>query len=446
MTRSVFEPMHGDDEVRAADADSVRLEDGDGFDDGLLGDPARIAASDGSDALMTLARTGATVRAAHRILTEAPVVDFLDGVRPRCVLLLGAPDAVSELAAAVRAVSGDTLPAPVIAADESRLPEWIGAADVVVVLGASAAAAAAIVDADRQGATLIALAPREDLSPGEPDEDGRALRAELARARGLLLPVGTDLWPALTAMRCILGRLGRDGGRAGGVRDDEAATVADALDEVALASRPDSEQFIDPAKSIATALAGTLPVLVGGSVATGFAAERFARRIRQICGVPAVDVHTAPELLGFLDGPYAAPAEADIFRDRVEGPDPLRVRLVLLDRPAERTGVLAGALRLADERGVAVTEFAQDGPDGDAGMLESLEPAADADRDPYSVPTLDAPSPAMSPARLATLVGGLDFAAAYLGVLTGHDPAGSHDPLLAELQQSLGPGAQRRWR
>ena len=104
--------------------------------------------------------------------------------------------------------------------------------------------------------------------------------------------------------------------------------VADALDEVAAACRPEGDPFTNPAKALAVEFAETLPVIVGaGSLAS--VAARLMRDALQLCaGIPAVAVALPDEVAvaGSLlrgDSPESVDDLDDFFQDRVDGrPDP----------------------------------------------------------------------------------------------------------------------------
>jgi glucose/mannose-6-phosphate isomerase len=95
-----------------------------------------------------------------------------------------------------------------------------------------------------------------------------------------------------------------------------------------------------------------------------------------------------------LDGSaVAADPDEDLFRDRVEEPDPQRLRLVLLrdDATDELAARRADAsATVARDRGVAVTELVAEG----SSPIE----------------------------RLAALVGLIDYASVYLALAHGIDP------------------------
>jgi glucose/mannose-6-phosphate isomerase len=168
------------------------------------------------------------------------------------------------------------------------------------------------------------------------------------------------------------------------------------LENVAEACRPDRESFVNPAKSLALELTGTLPMAWGAGQTGGVAAYRFACQLAENAKYPAV-AGALPEAhhnqIVSLDGPLAGgPAGDDLFRDRVEDEQPLRLRLVLLhdDDDAATADRVAASEDLADARGVPVSRLRSEG-------THPLE-------------------------RLASLVGVIDYASVYLAIGHGIDP------------------------
>jgi glucose/mannose-6-phosphate isomerase len=198
---------------------------------------------------------------------------------------------------------------------------------------------------------------------------------------------------------------------------DVLETTAVALEDVALRCRPDAEELVNPAKALATHLAGALPVVWGTSPAAGVAAYRFACQLNENAGTPAV-WGVLPEAghnqVVVLDGPFASSSGGgdDLFRDRADDDDAGRLALVLLRDTEEHPQVARRAavtVRLAEDRGVPVHVLRTEG-------ASSFE-------------------------RLARLVATGDYASAYLAVAQGTDPT----PVAAidSLKAAVAPGGGR---
>ncbi|WP_261992624.1 SIS domain-containing protein, partial [Streptomyces sp. adm13(2018)] len=120
--------------------------------------------------------------------------------------------------------------------------------------------------------------------------------------------------------------------------------VADRLDRTAERCGPAIATYSNPAKTLAAELADTLPLIWTEGAAAGPAGRRFAAVLAELAGLPALAAEL-PEALPahgvLLAGDYAAGADPeDFFRDRVEEPQALRARVVLLrDRPADAPSV-----------------------------------------------------------------------------------------------------------
>jgi glucose/mannose-6-phosphate isomerase len=167
----------------------------------------------------------------------------------------------------------------------------------------------------------------------------------------------------------------------------EAAAIV--LEGISQRCRPDSDSFVNPAKGLALELAGTLPMIWGTSPLAGVAAYRFACQLNENAKYPAIH-GVLPEAnhnqVVAFDGPFA--------RSR-DGADPaVPLHLVTLADVREHPQVARrreASVRLAGQRGVAVTELAAEGD-------HPLE-------------------------RLASLVQLIDYATVYLGIALGYDPS-----------------------
>ncbi|WP_313949475.1 SIS domain-containing protein, partial [Frankia sp. AvcI1] len=193
---------------------------------------------------------------------------------------------------------------------------------------------------------------------------------------------------------------------------DAVEAAAARLEEVATRCRSSSESFVNPAKTLALELAGSLPLVWGTSAVTSVAAEHVAAQLAAIAKYPAIVgalPHPGHHQVALFDGPFGAGLTAgstaggtgarddleDFFRDRIsDEEESIRLRLILLRDPdVERPEVgrqAESAVAVAAERGVGVTELRAEG----AGPLE----------------------------RLASLIGLFDFTAVYAALALGIDP------------------------
>jgi glucose/mannose-6-phosphate isomerase len=196
----------------------------------------------------------------------------------------------------------------------------------------------------------------------------------------------STLWGLSMPLVVIAGRLGL---LEAGAEEYESAAAE--LERISHLCRPDSESFVNPAKSLALDLSGTLPMIWGTSPLAGVAAYRFACQLNENAKYPAV-IGTLPEAnhnqVVTFDGPFAAGLDG-IGED---GPT-VPLRLVLLRDSQEHPQVARRreeSARLAAERGIDVTELAA----AHGGPLE----------------------------RLASLVQLIDYATVYLAIVLGIDP------------------------
>jgi glucose/mannose-6-phosphate isomerase len=185
-----------------------------------------------------------------------------------------------------------------------------------------------------------------------------------------------------------------------GVADIPAAGLEAAaadLERVSHLCRPDSESFVNPAKTLALELAGTLPVIWGSSPLTGVAATRFGSQLNENAKYPAV-TGVLPEAnhnqVVAFDGPFAQwPAGGQVVLDEKDPRPPVPLRLVILRDREEHPQVARrreASAELAAQRGIEVSELAAEG---------------------------DTPLQ-----RLASLIQLIDYATVYLGIAIGVDP------------------------
>lgn len=362
------------------------------IDEDVLDDQERLTVADTGEMLRVVAGAGAQIREASTLTLEAGVDKLANEPPSRSCVLTGIGSSATPVGL-VRAVVGVDSPLPLVTHPGGRLPRWVGPLDTVFAVSRSGTATEtleAVEDAGHRGCGLVVVARAQ--SPLE----------ELARRfRGLFVPADrtprhtrASLWHLSVPLLMAADRLGVTS-----VPGEILATTADILDRVAEACRPSCESFVNPAKELALALAGDLPVVWGSGEVGAFAAERFVRQLSANAKYPGVQARlrdVAHGGIALLDGPFAQRSADDLFRDRfdeADGSEQPRIRLVLLRddaEPEDDRQRRAAAGVLADARGVPVHEVVAEG-------LHPLE-------------------------RLGSLVGHTDFASVYLALCLGVDP------------------------
>jgi len=388
------------------------------LDEALLNDPDYIVQRDSRGTLMALATAGAQVRQAVTLSREAGMDRVGGGERPRSVLVasLGGSAVVADV---LELLAEPGSPVPVTVRRNLPLPGWVGPLDLVVAVSLSGRASgplAVAAEGARRGASVLTVGAAN--SP---------LAEVCARARGVHIDVGhgrtssrTALWSLLTPVILAAGELGLI--EAG---ESVLSDTADRLDLHAEACRPRSESFVNPAKILAMQLAETIPVVLGDGPLNGVAAARAASMLARTARIPATCGElpdAASQIVACFDGPFTAggghsvggvglrQSGHDIFADPfLDGPAQPRLGLLMLrDAPATiLTPEQAEVEALTD----AVLQTAYD-----AGVRVS---------------TL-ATEPGHALVRLAGQIAQTDFAATYLAIGLGLDPAVS--PHVADLR------------
>lgn len=388
------------------------------LDEELLDDATALASADRSGVLLSLATAGAQVREATLRGQEAGVCRMADDERPRSVLVasLGGSGIVGDV---LTVLAGTSSAMPVTIRRGLPLPGWVGPLDLVVAVSLSGRAVgplALAAEAGRRGCRLLTVGAAD--SP---------LAGVCAQARGIHVPITVvrhrdapqpgpvssraALWsllvPVLQAGHAIA---------AVDVPDAVLARTADVLDEEADAARPSSDSFVNPAKSLALQLAGSVPVVLADGPLTDVAARRTVAMLARTARTPAMHgslPDDASEVVATFDGPFT-PGTGDVFADPfLDPPTGPTQRLLLLREPPPQPGrddqsaferaELADRVReLARDVGVPVSEVA-------------AEPGHDLE-------------------RLARLVARTDFTAAYLALGMGLDPVTS--PHVADLRDA----------
>ena len=359
----------------------------------LVDDVAGLEAGDPGGMLPAVASAAAQVREAAVLAAEAGIETLADDGRPRAVVVcgMGGSGIAGDILAAVAGLGS---PVPVLTHRGYGLPGWVGAADLVVAVscsGRTEETLSALAEAVRRGCRLLVVGAAD--SP---------LETLGARGRAVFVPVTQGRQPRATVwgLSTPLVVAGDALGLLSAPAQAVEATAA-RLEQVALSCRVDADQVVNPAKSLALDLSGSLPVVWGTSPLAGAAAYRFACQLNENAKTPAV-WGSLPEAdhnqVVTFDGPFAgsrSTPDDDFFRDRLEDAHDrgTRVRIVLLRDSEEHPQVAVRAQvtqELAEERGVAVSLLSAQGS-------SSFE-------------------------RLASLIGPTDWASTYLALLEGRDP------------------------
>jgi glucose/mannose-6-phosphate isomerase len=373
-----------------------------------LDDPELVESGDPGGMLRQVASSAAQVRTAVRACDETDLSALRPDNRPRAIVTAGAGGSVFA-GEALAAICGPRSPVQVIGVSGYQLPGWVGAADLVIAVsrsGETAEVLALAAEAARRGCDLAAVA-----APGSP------LQQATLAARGTFIPVASG-GPARSVPWALAVPLLVMASRLGIARVDAAAyeSAAAAMEDISHQCRPSSESFVNPAKSLALDIVGTLPLIWGGSALAAVAARRFASQLAANAKYPSIAgalPDAGHDQVATFDGPFAPAPEPDFpaaedFGDDsfdelseedvgalTDAPDgsPL-LRLVLLaDQAGEVSAVTRSrdaAVSLAAARGVEVSEITMDG----------TEPLV----------------------RLAGAVHLLDYASVYLGIACGIDP------------------------
>ncbi|SIR40794.1 SIS domain-containing protein [Micromonospora avicenniae] len=380
-------------------------------DEALLDNADALAERDPGGMLRHTAAAGAQVRESAALAAEANLSVLADEGRPRAVVIAGIGTA-GRTGDVLATVAGPRCPVPVIPHRSAGVPGWVGAADVVIAVSASGRSPEALGAAEaahRRGARLVAV--------GAPDSQ---LQSVAERARAPFIPVPrraparASLWaltvPVLLAARTL-----------GLVKVNEAdlAETAARLDAEADRCRPTAESFVNPAKSLALGLAGSIPIVWGSSPLATVAARRFGDTLSANARYPVVTGalgEAGRGRVGLLDGVFGGlvEGERDIFADPDETVgDATRLRLVLL-----RDGGL-NAEDDADEP-LAVEER----------RAEAVQTLAERRGVRCDVVTAEGGS---ALERLASLTAVPDFASIYLALAHGLDPMAV--PAITEMKE-----------
>lgn len=377
------------------------------FDEALLDDAGLIARRDEHRLLWSLATAGAQVRRAIDAAGEYDV-ERLRGEVPRALLVAtdAPPSAALRL---VTRLSRDATPA--LAWHSVELPRWAGAADALLigsVDGRHPRLAGLAEQGARRGLAMAVVAPADS-----------QVAAAAGRAPVHALPADLNpraaRWAVLTPLLQALDALG-----VYAVPPELLSEVAAALDQTAEACRPDSVAFTNPAKSLATEFASSVPLIVGAGALAGVAARATADALQLAAGVQAVAVSLPDGVAragALLRG--AGPAQPlDPFAD----PDddrPRRARLLVIGADGSAAdpelGPRSDARIQLDEVAARRAAVALEQLAAELGLRSS---------------SVDVP-PGAPLARFAAAAAFGEFTAAYLGLGLGLDPGAPRPAELA---------------
>jgi glucose/mannose-6-phosphate isomerase len=378
-----------------------------------LDTPDVVEAADPSDMLRQVASAAAQVRTALRSCAETDLSAFAPDARPRAIVVagMGGSGLVGDL---LGAIAGSSSPVQVMTTQTGRLPGWVGAADAVIAVscsGTTPETLAVAAEAARRGCRLAGVGAA-----------GSPLHQIAEQARAPFVPAVANglrrsmLWATAIPLLVIAGRVGITR-----IEPDVYELAASRLEEISHQCRPASESFVNPGKSLALDLVGTVPVVWGTTPLSGVAARRFASQLQENAKYPAlagVLPEAAYNQVAAFDGPFAprssrltpggsaepvsplaAPDDLsswdlDLEEEETEpssGFTPLR--LILIADPSEDQRVSAqraAVTELAEQRGVGMSEL---GMDGEHPLV-----------------------------RLAGVIQLTDYASVYLAIASGIDP------------------------
>lgn len=356
-----------------------------------LDDPSGLAEFDASEMLRAVATSGAQVRASLTATREANLTALALDSRPRALVVtgMGGSGVSGDVLAAVTAARS---PIPIVVHRGYGLPSWVGAADLVMAVscsGSTVETLSAAVEAARRGCRLLGVGTAD--SP---------LDLHCRSEAGAFVPITKQLAPRASLWALVVPLLvvaAQAGLMDLGADFADLEDTAGRLETIASVCRPDRESYINPAKSLVAELAGSLPMIWGSGEVGPVAALRASCQLAENAKLPAIwgalpEAHHNQSVT--LDGELgSANADDDLFRDRVDDPDPYRLHLVLVRDDAEDELAKQRAHASADvarDRGIAVSVVGSEG-------RSAIE-------------------------RLASLVGLIDYASVYLGLAQGIDP------------------------
>jgi len=300
-------------------------------------DASAVVAADVDGVLRAAALGGAQIRATAAAVDEG-LLDRLDGLHPRSIVLVGGDARSARAAELTVALFAGMCAVPLVSAPVT--PGWVGPLDVVVVAGDDAGdpVLARSVDAAlRRSAEVVVDVPDE--GPVRAVAAGRAMML----APRVWVPVTYALARHIAVFVAVLAAV--DACRiAASVPALDA--LADAVDAEATLDHPSHEVFHNPAKSLAVRMQSRRVVLTGDTPATTVLARHGAEVLLQGAGVIAAaaslpDVLIARDRLLVTETTSGADFDPFFHDEELDGPAPVAPARVFVfstddDRPAAR--------------------------------------------------------------------------------------------------------------
>lgn len=256
-----------------------------------------------------VAHEGAQLRAiAGRMQAGQDEFEQLRGLNPRSVVILGT-DQIARAAARYVVHQRSPLRCPVVVVD--TLPAYIGALDVVIMVGDAADNddySRDIISAGQRGATLIFAGPAQGPLIDDVPDSALVIPA---------LPTAVGASPARTigVVAAVLDLLGQPVS----IVEQKLHDLAEQVDEELTSLSPERDATVNPARQLREFVAGARIVHTGLN-RTGMAVAEFVATLWSVRGLPGGYCHP-DETPRALEQP---PAADDIFHDPyLDGPSEL---------------------------------------------------------------------------------------------------------------------------
>jgi hypothetical protein len=316
-----------------------------------LDDAEGLQEADRDGLLRACAMAGAQVRATATAVEEGALESIAGGQRPRTVIWLAGRGPAEAAGAMLIAALGGTAGQPLVAAAE--VPPWIGPLDTLVVAGddpGDPILASAAHTAVRRGARVVVAAPHLG-----PLRDAVAGRAAVLEPR-LPVPDEFGLCRYLAAGLATLAAVDPS------LMSLDLWALADELDAEAMRNSAGREIFTNPAKALADRMAGRQVVLAGDRPATCALARHAAAVLLRVGGQPVAAVGLADALVALRGiGRVADPVDALFHDEEIDGPRPVRPRVVALALAQERPPLTARLAGIGDVDMVGVEDVGEAG-------------------------------------------------------------------------------------